>query len=69
MIKKNISFKNPNKYIIKNKKFIWDFKKLYSKINYEHREILLRNRPEKLYQLSPKGTVPVLELPNGDVID
>ena len=41
----------------------------YSKINYEHREILLRNRPEKLYQLSPKGTVPVLELPNGDVID
>ena len=41
----------------------------YSKINYEHREILLNNRPEKLYQLSPKGTVPVLELPNGDVID
>ena len=41
----------------------------YSKINYEHREILLRNRPEKLYQLSPKGTVPVLELPSGDVID
>ncbi len=41
----------------------------HSKINYEHREILLRNRPEKLYQLSPKGTVPVLELPSGDVID
>ena len=41
----------------------------YSKINYEHREILLRNRPEKLYQLSPKGTIPVLELPSGDVID
>ena len=41
----------------------------YSKINYEHREILLRNRPQKLYQLSPKGTVPVLELPSGDVID
>ena len=41
----------------------------YSKINYGHREILLRNRPEKLYQLSPKGTVPVLELPSGDVID
>ena len=40
-----------------------------SKINYEHREILLRNRPNILYQLSPKGTVPVLELPNGDVID
>ena len=41
----------------------------YSKINHEHREILLRNRPEKLYQLSRKGTVPVLELPSGDVID
>ena len=41
----------------------------HSKINYEHREILLKNRPGKLYQLSPKGTVPVLELPNGDVID
>ena len=41
----------------------------YSKINYEHREILLRNRPNILYQLSPKGTVPVLELPSGDVID
>ena len=41
----------------------------YSKINYEHREILLKNRPEELYQLSPKGTVPVLEIPSGDVID
>ena len=41
----------------------------YSKINYEHREILLRKRPEKLYRVSPKGTVPVLELPSGDVID
>ena len=41
----------------------------YSKINYEHREILLKKRPEKLYLLSPKGTVPVLELPNGRIID
>ncbi len=32
MIKKNISLKNPNKYLIKNKNFIRDFKKLYSKI-------------------------------------
>ena len=30
----------------------------YSKIDYEHREILLRNRPEKLYQLSQKGVLP-----------
>ena len=41
----------------------------FSKINYEHREILLKNRPNKLYELSPKGTVPVLDLLNGEVID
>ena len=41
----------------------------YSKINYEHREILLKDRPELLYKLSAKGTVPVLYLPNGNVID
>jgi len=41
----------------------------YSKINYEHREILLKDRPKKLYELSPKGTVPVLNLPDGRVID
>ena len=40
-----------------------------SKINYEHREILLKNRPNKLYEISPKGTVPVLDLLNGEVID
>lgn len=32
MIKKNISYENPNKYLIKNKNFTRDFKKLYSKI-------------------------------------
>ncbi len=41
----------------------------YSKISYEHREILLKDRPEKLYKLSPKGTVPVLHLLDGRVID
>jgi len=41
----------------------------YSKINYEHREILLKDRPEKLYKFSPKGTVPVLNFPEGKVID
>ena len=34
----------------------------YSGIDYEHLEILLKNRPDKLYALSPKGTVPVLQL-------
>ena len=41
----------------------------YSKISYEHREILLKDRPEMLYKLSAKGTVPVLCLPDGKVID
>ena len=34
----------------------------YSQISYEHREILLRDRPQSLYDISPKGTVPVLQL-------
>ena len=42
---------------------------LYSKISYEHREILLKNRPTKLYELSNKGTVPVLQLTDGTIID
>jgi glutathione S-transferase len=41
----------------------------YSGIDYEHREILLSDRPEELYSLSPKGTVPVLQLMDGTVID
>ena len=41
----------------------------HAKINYEHREILLKNRPKKLFEISPKGTVPVLDLLNGEVID
>ena len=41
----------------------------YSKVSYEHREILLRDRPKILYELSSKGTVPVLQLMNGTVID
>jgi len=41
----------------------------YSKISYEHREILLKDRPKQLYELSPKGTVPVLKLPDDTVID
>ena len=41
----------------------------YSNISYEHREILLRDRPKSLYELSKKGTVPVLQLMDGTVID
>jgi glutathione S-transferase len=32
----------------------------YSGVEYEHREISLRNKPQSLLLLSPKGTVPVL---------
>ena len=41
----------------------------YSRISYEHREILLKNRPKSLFQISSKGTVPVLKLDSGKVID
>jgi len=35
----------------------------------EHREVILRDRPEHMMKISPKGTVPVLLLPNGTVIE
>lgn len=33
------------------------------------RELILRDKPEAMLEASPKGTVPVLVLPTGDVID
>lgn len=36
---------------------------------YELREVALRAKPAAMLEASPKGTVPVLVLPNGDVID
>ena len=35
----------------------------------EHREIVLKNKPEAMLHASPKGTVPVLVLPNGTVLE
>ena len=35
----------------------------------EVREISLREKPAHLLQISPKGTVPVLQLPNGTVLE
>ena len=35
----------------------------------EHREVFLRDRPDHMMEISPKGTVPVLLLPNGKVIE
>ena len=35
----------------------------------EHREVLLRDRPIQMMEISPKGTVPVLLLVDGTVIE
>lgn len=40
-----------------------------ARIKYEHREIILRDKPDHMLEISPKGTVPVLILPNGRVMD
>jgi glutathione S-transferase len=42
---------------------------LAAEIRLEHREILLRDKPAPMLVVSPKGTVPVLVLPDGRVID
>ncbi len=41
----------------------------YAAVNYEHREIVLRDKPRSMLAYSPKGTVPVLILKNGTIID
>lgn len=41
----------------------------YCGIEVEQRDILLKDKPLAMLQASPKGTVPVLVLPNGKVID
>lgn len=40
-----------------------------SGLGYEHREILLRDKPEDMLIASPKGTVPVFITDHGTVID
>lgn len=40
-----------------------------SGVKVELREVLLRDKPAHMLELSPKGTVPVLWLPDGSVID
>ena len=42
---------------------------LYSSINVELREVLLRDKPPSMLAASAKGTVPVLLLPDGRVLD
>lgn len=40
-----------------------------SGISVELREVVLRDKPAEMLKVSPKGTVPVLVLPDGQVID
>lgn len=41
----------------------------YAGIPVEIREVHLKHKPDQMLALSPKGTVPVLHLPDGTVID
>lgn len=38
-------------------------------VQYEHREVNLKDKPKSLLEFSPKGTVPVLVLDNKQIID
>lgn len=40
-----------------------------SGVDFEHREIILRDKPAEMLAASPKGTVPVIVLPDGKVIE
>ena len=42
---------------------------LKARVTVELREVVLRNKPQALLDISPKGTVPVLVLPDGAVIE
>jgi glutathione S-transferase len=42
---------------------------LSSGVVYEHREVALKAKPAEMLQASPKGTVPVLCLSSGEVLD
>ena len=41
----------------------------YAQIDFEQHEVELKNKPLELIKISPKATVPVLILENGDVLD
>ncbi len=41
----------------------------YAGVRLELREIVLRDKPDHMLEISPKATVPVLQLPNGKVVD
>lgn len=41
----------------------------YAEQSVEHREVILRDIPQQMVDISPKATVPVMLLPDGTVID
>ena len=40
-----------------------------AEIGHEHREIELKNKPSAMLEISPKGTVPVLQLLGGQILE
>lgn len=42
---------------------------LFAGVSVELREIVLKNKPPQMLAISPKGTVPVLQLTNGTIIE
>jgi glutathione S-transferase len=42
---------------------------LHARVGFQAFEVVLRDKPAELLRLSPKGTVPVLVLPDGKVVD
>lgn len=41
----------------------------YSEVTVQLREVVLKDKPKEMLQISPKGTVPILALSSGEVID
>lgn len=42
---------------------------IHGQISCELREVVLKSKPDHLLQISPKGTVPVMMLPDGSVLE
>ena len=40
-----------------------------SGVDYQHREVLLRDKPPSMLDYSPKGTVPIFMTKSGEVVD
>lgn len=51
-------------YAIRARMTLW-----YARIVVEHREVLLSNKPRAMLDASPKGTVPILVLPDSVVLE